>query len=269
MIKKFKTALFILKTCGIKSCLSNYFSILISNACVVSFRKSGRTWLKMMLAKVFALKYGINKTSLEIQMMTLFKPAPNVFFSHGGSSVSNKKLDFRRILKRKKIIFLVRDPRDVIVSLFHDWTKRNIHYEGNISDFIRNSSFGVNKIIDFMNNWIAEGDKRKEDFLLVKYEDMQENSHKELTKILDFLNIKVNDQILNEAIRYSSFENMRKMELTGKFKDRRMRPENINDPNSYKTRKGKVGGYKEELSKEDITYLNRKVKENLNQLFRY
>lgn len=269
MFKNIKSIIHTIKTYGVGSCFFNYFSILISDVCVVSFQKSGRTWLRMMLAKVLALKYNTEKIRLDTQFMTLFKPEQNVLFSHAGCTQNNDRLDYRKIFKNKKIIFLVRDPKDEIVSLYHDHTKRNFWYKGHISNFIRDPKWGLKKVIAFMNLWAEEMNRRQKDFLLIKYEDMKKDTHKELKKILNFLRIEADDKIINKAVEYGSFKNMRIMELNREFKDWRMQSGDIKDPNSYRTRKGKIGSYKEELNKKDIEYLKKEIKEKLNPIFKY
>jgi len=270
---------------GIRSCLFNYFSILTSDVCVVSFQKSGRTWLRLMLAKILALEYHLRPIKIETQMMTLFIPfIPNVYFSHVGCTapagkekcfkkvISNRKvtLDFRKLLRKKRLVFLTRDPRDIVVSLFHDHTKRNMWYEGNdISEFIRDPKWGISKIINFMNLWGEEIEKRFDFVLILRYEDLQKNTIKEFKKFLDFLMIDPSDNDIRKAVKYACFDNVRKMELEGTFKDERMRPKDIKDHNSYRARKGKVGSHKEELCDEDICYLDKKIKEELNPLFGY
>lgn len=268
MLGKIKSLVYILRNYGIRSCFFNFFSILISDACVVSFQKSGRTWLRVMLAKVLSLKYN-KRISLETQTMTLFKPDPNVFFTHAGCTRNNNLLNFGKMLKNKKIVLLVRDPRDEIVSLYHDHTKRNFWYKGDISSFIRDPDWGLKKVLNFMNLWAEEMSKRREDFLLIKYEDMKNDTKKELKKILNFLNIQTSEEIIDEAVKYGSFENMRKIELKGEIKDWRIKPVNPNDPNSFKTRKGKIGSHKEELNQEDIDHINKEIKEKLNPIFEY
>ena len=59
------------------------------------------------------------------------------------------------------------------------------------------------------------------------------------------------------------------LEMEGKINDYRMKPGNKNDPNSFRTRKGKVGGYKDELSQEDQDYIDNQVKENLDLFYGY
>lgn len=277
MFKKIRSIIRAIRIYGILSCFRNYFSILTSNVCVVSFQKSGQIWTIMMFGKVISLKYGIHdvgkglvkKIKLDTVLMTLFKPIPTVLFTHAGSTSNEDSLDYVKMLKKKRIVLLVRDPRDEIVSLYHDHTKRNLWYKSNVSDFVRDPDWGLKKVIKFMNLWAEEMDKRKDDFSLLRYEDMKKETPKELKKFLAFLKIEVDDSIIDEAIKYGSFENMRKMELAKEFKDPRMLPHNVNDLNSYRTRKGKVGSHKEELNKEDIEYINKEIKEKLNPVFGY
>ena len=99
---------------------------------VISYPKCGRTWLRVMIAKALALHY---KISLE----TVFDPsdvikagcrkAPRIGFRHDGADLipDPSKKSFKRKYqkyKNKKVIFLVRDPRDVLVSYYFHRTRR-------------------------------------------------------------------------------------------------------------------------------------------------
>ena len=60
---------------------------------------------------------------------------------------------------------------------------------------------------------------------------------------------------------------MKKMEQTGNVKQAytyALSPGDPQNPNSFKVRKGQIGGYKDALSSEDIEFWNhiRKVKQN-------
>lgn len=260
-----------IKTYSIKSILFNVFSIISSDYVIVSFQKCGKTWLRMMLARAISLKYNIKKIKLDLQLMTLFHPkAPNILISHAGSTKDNNKVDFVRLFKKKKIVFLMRDPRDIVVSLFHGSRTRDKVYSGNdMSTFIHDKNSGFEKIINFMNLWAKEIKKRPKDFIIVKYEDMKKDAKKQLRRIFDFFKIKMPDEIIEEAVNYGSFDNMRKMEMANKVNDYRMKSGNKNDPNSFRTRKGKVGGFKEEVTKEDVNYMNKEMKERLDPFFGY
>ena len=246
----------------IKSSIFNFLSILTADYVVVSFQKCGKTWLRLMLAQAISLKYKIRKIHLDLQLMTWFRPIPNILISHAGSTKDNNKLDFIKLFQKKKIIFLVRDPRDIVVSLFHGSRTRDKVYSGNnVSEFIRDKNSGFPKIINFLNTWADHlGKRKKGSYIIVQYEDMKKDAAKQLGRIFEFMNIDMPTAIIQDVVGYGSFQNMRKLEMSGKIKDYRMLPGDKKDPTSFRTRKGKIGGYKDELSKKDIAYLNSYMK---------
>jgi hypothetical protein len=60
--------------------------------------------------------------------------------------------------------------------------------------------------------------------------------------------------IFQEALEFSRFENMQKLEAAGAFDSNILHPGDVRDPESFKVRRGKVGGYREYLSLEDQKY---------------
>lgn len=256
-----------------------------ADSVVVSYQKSGHTWLRVMLAKVISLKYNIKKLDLDIIRMAKKPGVPKIAIFHSLAGIAlypvdwkklkftsiyskSEKVKIRNSLRRKKVVLLVRDPRDVVVSLYFELTRRHNLYQGDISKFIR-ENYTLKKIIRYMNLWQLEMTKRPEDFLLLRYEDMKTNCAKELKKVTDFFLIPTTSRIIKEAVQFGTIENMRKIEEHDLFEDNRLRAKNPNDQESYKVRKGKAGGYKEYLSKQDIDYLNEKIKLNLHPYFNY
>ena len=120
-----------------------------------------------------------------------------------------------------------------------------------------------------MNMWEKEMSRRPNDFLLIRYEDMKKDTYKELKKVTSFLGMETDDYIIKEAVKFGSIDNMRNIEKSDIFKDNRLRAKNPKDKESYKVRKGKVGGYKDYLTKEDIEYIKKRISLNLNKCFRY
>ena len=107
-------------------------------------------------------------------------------------------------------------------------------------------------------------------FHLVRYEDLHEDAGRELRGLLDFLGIgDVPDPVIHDAVAMASFDNMRQMELNDSLGSGRLRPTDVNDPQSYKTRRGKVGGYVDYLDPEDIASLNNRVRHELDPFFGY
>jgi len=220
---------------------------------LVSFPKTGRTWLSYMLNQIeIKSKREINYLKThdfsEIIIESGYKQNPNLIF----------KYVKRYFYRRAKVIFLVRDPRDVVVSHFHQITKRTKKPLSflSISDFVRHKTLGFNRIIQFYNLWYYQK-KIASDFFLVKYEDLINNGENELKKIFKFLEINIDDKIIKEVYKKSSADKMRDKELGNNLSG-------FNDfgkeVNYLKVRKAKIGSYLDELSKSDIEYCNHLLK---------
>ena len=91
---------------------------------------------------------------------------------------------------------------------------------------------------------------------------MHKNPGEVLVRAIKFLGCdEVDEYIIRKAVEFASFNNMRKMEKDGFFKSGAMRPANINDDESYKLRRGIVGGYEYYLSEGDVKYIDQVIKE--------
>ena len=76
-----------------------------------------------------------------------------------------------------------------------------------------------------------------------------------LRKALDFIGAReVEDSFVSSAVEFSRFENIKKLEREGRINSKKMKPRNPDDEETYKVRKGKIGGYSEYLNKEDLKF---------------
>jgi hypothetical protein len=187
----------------------------------------------------------------------------------------------KRKYRNKRVIFLARDPRDVIVSSYFEMKKRGELFgenpyekhkpvfEGDLSEFIEQSRGGFDTILRYYNIWAANRDI-PEGFLLMRYEDLKRDPAGELRRVLDFLGLQsIDDVAIQEAVSFASFENMRKMEKDGNFQSGVLKPAERSDEDSYKTRKGRVGGYTDYLTDDEIRRLNEKMQDDLSAFFGY
>ena len=228
---------------------------------LVSFPKTGRTWLMHMiddLQNKGKQKIHIEYTHdmSEIIIENGYRQDPKVLFNY------NHRYRYRR----SKVIFLVRDPRDVIVSHFYQVTRRskNPFVFNSISEFVRHKVYGFERIIFFYNMWYKQKYIPK-DFLLIKYEDLINDGVNETCKITKYLNLDVSlDQIKDTYINFTA-KKMRKKEIKDNLDLFNASGE---DKNSLKVRNAKVGGYTNELNDEDIQFCKSKMK-NLSTFFDY
>ncbi len=207
----------------------------------VSYPKSGRSWIRYIL-HLLALENRIH-------------------FHHDGCEFSDPArpplaLDFAARLRSHsnggRIVYLRRDPRDVMVSLHFQIKGRMrdvFDFPGDISAFIRDEYFGAANLLEFDRQW-RELCRRGLAFC-VTYEQCHENMEGVIRKILTWYDLDVSDQELRAACEAATLPKMRAVELSGKFGEPWLRPRN----GAPKTRRGIVGGYAESLSAADIAFL--------------
>jgi len=203
---------------------------------IVSFPKSGRTWLRVMLDE------------LGVEVEYSHARSGHRGANHMSELNTNEEKNFSRVL------FLHRDPRDTVVSGYYQKEKRLSGYEGTISEFIRSPNHGVEKIIHFNNLWIDLAKTRK-DMMVVSYEQLHENTHGKLKQIANFFGHNLSDAEIDKAVGAGQFDTMKDREKSGFYEKqygKALAVHDLQDENSFKVRKGQVGGYREELSAEDI-----------------
>jgi len=251
---------------------------------LMSWGKSGRTWLRVMLSRAYTLKGGFDASEL-LDFDNLKKrdaSLPAVFFTHNNylrDYTGNQRS--KRHFQGKRIVLLVRDPRDVAVSQFFQWqyrmrpNKKFINdyppHGANIDawDFVLDKDAGVPRIVDYFNGWASAMPELK-DVLVVRYEDMRRQPAEVLAKILAFTDTDVTPEQVQEAVDFAAYENMKKMEQDSFFKGSgaRVKPGDKDNPESFKVRKAKVGGYRDHFDDEQCAMLEGMVAE-LDPVFGY
>src|SRR5207247_2037897 len=234
------------------------------NAIIVSIPKSGRTWLRAFLCAYFCKRFGLGFTLRPERYRD--SRIPRLIFSHDlfehrtkgdrWDRFRGKYLVPRRELGRAKIVLLARDPRDCFVSLYLQLTRRDPNAplklrHKTVSEMLRDKRFGVRAIIDAMNDWINEFSGR-DNFSLVRYEALRASPDEHFRDLLAVLGEAEPDgTIFKGALEFSRFDNMQKLEAAGAFDSKILHPGDVRDPESFKVRRGKIGGYREYLSAED------------------
>ncbi|MER9594638.1 MULTISPECIES: sulfotransferase domain-containing protein [unclassified Mesorhizobium] len=225
---------------------------------IVSFPKSGRTWLRVML------------DDLGVEVQYIHDGTDHKLLRPKSSLKENKSR-----YKKRRTIMLVRDPRDTVVSGYFQVQKRHMLPAGSFSDFIRSDNHGIEKIIRFNLQWFAAMPRMRE-IRYLQYEDMHRDTAGVLRAILGFLNLQADDRTLVEVANNRTFDKMKVSESTGDLSDRYgkiLQPRDANDPESFKVRKGKIGGYGEYLSEDDVAYCDEQLAkfeywEKLDKVFR-
>lgn len=239
---------------------------------LMSWGKSGRTWLRVMLSRAYTLHAGL-PARLLLDFDNLRRRSaglPAVFFTHNNylrdyTGNWQSKAHFRG----RRMVLLVRDPRDVAVSQYYQWRYRmrpvkkflNDYppHDSEVSlwDFVCDPKVGVPRIVDYFNDWAASADEL-DDLLIVRYEDMRREPQAVLQRILDFTGTPMDEAVIAEAVEFAAFDNMKKMERERFFRGSgaRVRPGDAANPESFKVRKASVGGYREHFDAEQLAELD-------------
>jgi hypothetical protein len=234
---------------------------------VISYPKAGRTWLRVMMARALKELIGLDElTMLEENRIVAGEGMLPTLFTHDGASNTEGRrwqdLETNKSRYRgRKVVYLTRDPRDVVVSCFFEATRRKNLFQGTMSEFIRSDNYGIRKIVTFNRIWHAAQDV-PDAFLPVHYEDLHVAPREVLRGVLAFMGVSCpDDGPLDHAVEYASFPNLRKMEQEGEFPSKKLCPGKSDDAESFKVRKGKVGGFVEYLSPEDRAFVDTVVRD--------
>lgn len=192
------------------------FAVYPDDTFIVSYPRSGNTWTRFLIAN---LVY----PGKDVGFLNIEKLIPDT------SSQSNRALKATprpRIIKTHeyfdhrypKVIYIVRDPRDVALS-YYDFGRKYRQIEDGypleryVDDFVNGKliSIGWGTWGENVASWFYTRGKRKE-FLLLRYEDMMKDTQRELARIALFLNINADGARLQAAIERSSADRMRELE---------------------------------------------------------
>jgi len=192
------------------------FAVRPDDVFLVSYPRSGNTWTRFLVANLaypeekvsFAnIERLIPDTSSQSNRALKRTPRPRIIKTH-------QYFDHRY----RKMIYIVRDPRDVALSLYNFQRKyRQIPDDypllASVDDFVRGNLISADwgTWAENVASWVyTRSDSR--DFLLLRYEDMIADTGRELARIARHLGIEASTDRLQSVIDRSSADRMREME---------------------------------------------------------
>jgi hypothetical protein len=197
-------------------CPGRTLQILPDDVFLVSFPKSGNTWTRFLIANL-----AHPETPATFGNIHQLVPDPD-----GTSKRIFDRMPRPRIIKSHecfdptypRVIYIVRDPRDVVLSQYHYHRKRlkfgdEYPIEQFVNRFLRGETCPHGSWGENVSTWMMT--RRKDPrFLLLRYEDMISDTSRELAKISEFLGIHPTPQQIQQAVERSSADRMRALEKT-------------------------------------------------------
>jgi len=249
---------------------------------IVSFGKSGRTWLRVMISRLYQQKYGLPEGSLiEFANFHRVNPAiPRIFFTHDNylrhfTGDGGDKAAFAG----KKVVLLIRHPADIAVSQYFQWKHRMRDHKIALNeypprsqdiplfDFMMGPS-GLPKVITWLNEWAPALDELP-DLLVVRYEDLRRDAVGALTRVSEFLSTAATKEQVADAAEWARFENMKQREAESASESGRLKAADVNNPDSFKTRRAQAGGYRNDFDDAQLARIDRLVADTLDPRYGY
>ena len=221
----------------------------------VGFPKSGNTWLQNLAAGII---FGIDTKYLPDKLTQVL--IPNVHGQKYYKRIFNFTCFKSHLLPQpdyKKVVYIVRDGRDSLVSYYHmmradgkSTTMENIVLKG--------ENLFPCKWNHHVRKW--KENKYKADILWVRYEDLLTNPLKEMKRFCTFIGIERSEETIKRSIEGNSFKKMQEKENEFGWDNKKW-----NKDEKF-IRKGKTGEYIKEMSGDLINFFVTESKEELLEL---
>lgn len=140
---------------------------------------------------------------------------------------------------KAKVIYLIRNPRDVLVSGYHYFNaltqkKEKVPWEIYFENFMQGKSY-FGSWFEHVRGWISL--RKRENILVLSYEELKKDTRNAIKKICEFLGENLESRLLELVLKNSSFEIMKER--------RKSQPHRSNiDKDAFLMRKGITGDWK-------------------------
>ncbi|XP_056422387.1 amine sulfotransferase-like [Hyla sarda] len=232
------------------------FKIKEDDVFMITYPKSGTIWTQHILSLIYSEGYRNGTEQIEtseripwIEFQFLHKndhnsrPSPRLFASHLSSRFVPQGLKNRKA----KVIYVMRNPKDVIKSLYHfeamaAFAETSPDFDHFFMKFLEGDVF-AGSWFDHVLGWY----KHKEDFniLFIKYEDMIMDLRSVVKQICTFLGKALDDESLDIVVKKATFNEMKKEPLANK---ENMPEEFFDSKVGQFMRKGTIGDWKNTMT---------------------
>lgn len=268
---------------------------------IASYPKSGNTWVRAFLCSYFSSSHkkfdfnilkNIPTFPHHFEIAFLRKKYKNFNFNNLAAHwdefqkiLINKNIkflkthnalvnfngyDFTNLNNTIGVIYIIRDPRDVLISYANH---QNMTYEKmffqmkNNNNFEKTNDYKDRTLLSSWKNHYNSWKSFPKNYLLIRYEDLLSDPIKYFSKIIKHLNqiygLKVDQKKIEKSVSEVKFENLKKIELEKTFFENPS--QNIKEGKNF-FRQGKGGQWKgslkEELINNIVQEFSKEMREN-------
>ncbi|XP_072283319.1 sulfotransferase 2B1-like [Pyxicephalus adspersus] len=254
--------------------LENKFQVQDDDVYIVTFPKSGTNWMMEIVSLIYS-KGDISwchqvPNYIRIPWLDVCGPgiklvdecqSPRIFSSHLPIQMFPKSF----FSSKAKVIYTARDPKDVLVSLYHFAHMSHViktpnNFDEFMEDFLQGRvPFG--SWFDHIKGWIQM--KNNCNFLFITYEDLKRDHREAVKKICAFLGKELEEPIIDLVVEQTSFNMMKSNNMSNNSSA----PDYImNVQNNIFMRKGINGDWKNHFTQKQKEYMDTVYQEKMNDL---
>lgn len=229
---------------------------------IVSYPKSGRTWHNLLVGNYLARTVGVCPSqSMKVKLFCSQLGMPCIGYTHNGANFNDgRSPDDPRVAdpamwRGRKVIFIVREPKDVLVSAYHHARYRRKTVNGDIEHFVRHPETGAQKLFTALSRW-ADNRHLASESIVIRYEDMHADAGAVLERTLRFAgHCSCNPGHIAEAVAFCTADNMRQFEQSGYFSTAKLKP-GKDKVQGAKVRSARIGDHLSHMSQDLIRYVD-------------
>src|SRR5262245_22823539 len=217
-------------------------SIRPSDVFVVTYPKSGTTWLLFLIANI--IKGGSNEEITFVNYINYVPDINDLYFARNNLAEFASLPDPRLFAVHApydpvfpKVVYVLRDPRDVMVSYYHYRRLTDASFCSSLQEFVMSDNHYPCQWDEHVAGWLLNG--LNAHLCLVRYEEMHKDTPGVLKRVLDFAGLSYTEAGILRAVEASRFERMRSAEEQYGIPQ----PEVLTHTDERFVRRGKIGGY--------------------------
>lgn len=217
-----------------------FFSPSPDDVFLISFPRSGNSWLRQAIAEMMFGESGEQYNDIHTYVPTVDMTMPvwrlkgsrfHVVKSHENRMLNHRTDGYRRV------IYVVRDPRDVVLSHFR-FVKQLGIYPGELDDFLPDWTAGriwPGSWSTHVASWALNRDSVfGENMLLVSYEELSADPKKIYRRVAEFLGLDLSEATLDRVLKQTSIKSMQSKERRTEHKIKGFRSVNKGGVNKWK-----------------------------------
>ncbi len=228
------------------------------DAFVAAYARSGSVWLRFLLYELLAH----NVATFDLvnrHIPDVGRQRHSAALLPGGGRLLKTHEPYR--MEYRKAVYLVRDPRDVVVSeyAFYQQSRRiDCTFQEFFPLFVQGKSNGYGRWADHVRSWLDSRLAATGNLLVIRFEELKAETESVLSKALAFLGGKADAEQVRRAVANNTVAKMRDKE--------KQSPQLVTREGHRYIRAGSVGGWRENLSDAEVQMIEQQAGDMLERM---